>query len=906
MAKKKDTKPGRKLPTFQGSIVESTSDALTTATGVVGAHQVWFPKTKADVAAAVARSRNQLTLVRSGVQAATTDVAEAAGGIVINLAALNNIAIKAGVVSAEAAATTRDVAESLEEHGLALPLLDNPQKSIVSNALDDGPSCLVRTLGPLSDYVSKLTGVTPAGQPMTRSGSSALEKAKADNAVITGVTFKPVRATGLWLLRKSFLYPGKDHFATLVKALFLNSQIPQQCDIVLEAVSGRHDIPVVRIMAAGSGPKRKAAATSLVDTSLASLPAGLAQEIVTENHAGSSVIRTIVESGPGIPLDPEVDANRIFRVVEPPEETNGFLNRVVEDVDRGLGFDGSGKRDESLRLFARLQLDRENRLTLSGFVYTPRPPAPARPAPLASVDFVARVETPLHAAPAFPQLFAPRIPNFSGSVHIPSDLLYERYATQYATSSYKKEDMSPFMVAYPRDVADVRAAITFARARHKRLVARSGGHQYSGTSSGGDGTIVLSMDRFDRITRVSGNVFDVGPAVPLTRLARYLAGQGVTIPHGECPLVCIGGHAQTGGFGHLLRGFGLTLDYVRAFTIVLADGSVRTVQRPAGAPATDDDELFWGVLGGNAGSFGIVTNYRFECIKDSDHTRSYGYTAARLYRKGRYKNLMKQVQAWTQGVASGTLRPDVDFMMTVASKSDTLRPPFPTLLVELVHSNLGGPAEVVDAEQAFEPIMTASDSETPIWELLPTIKGTRSLSELSDSFVRRYPFTTLDGREFRQPYQKRINCSTSALTDAFVDSFVDLVDKVVTATDGVYLIFQMLIGGGSLQRSTRRAATSIPRRDFVFCFVFDLFYDTGKKQAAEQLQEEMQSLINAHFSPAQEQRLLWGTFGDADITKDAVRNYYYDDPAVYARLQRLKKQVDPDDLFHSRLTVKQP
>jgi hypothetical protein len=33
---------------------------------------------------------------------------------------------------------------------------------------------------------------------------------------------------------------------------------------------------------------------------------------------------------------------------------------------------------------------------------------------------------------------------------------------------------------------------------------------------------------------------------------------------------------------------------------------------------------------------------------------------------------------------------------------------------------------------------------------------------------------------------------------------------------------------------------------------------------------------------------------------------YYDDPAVYSRLQQLKKKVDPDDLFHSRLTVKLP
>jgi FAD/FMN-containing dehydrogenase len=44
--------------------------------------------------------------------------------------------------------------------------------------------------------------------------------------------------------------------------------------------------------------------------------------------------------------------------------------------------------------------------------------------------------------------------------------------------------------------------------------------------------------------------------------------------------VNVGGHAQTGGFGHIIHSFGLCLDYVQAFDIVLADGKLMNIVRP--------------------------------------------------------------------------------------------------------------------------------------------------------------------------------------------------------------------------------------------------------------------------------------------------------------------------------------
>src|SRR5215467_2510098 len=92
------------------------------------------------------------------------------------------------------------------------------------------------------------------------------------------------------------------------------------------------------------------------------------------------------------------------------------------------------------------------------------------------------------------------IPGFGGEIFAPGDPAYDEKRAQYASISYPEKQgpggsMRPYRVAYPRPNSDdIPAAIKFARANHKRIVARSGGHHYSGMSSGGDDTVLLSMD----------------------------------------------------------------------------------------------------------------------------------------------------------------------------------------------------------------------------------------------------------------------------------------------------------------------------------------------------------------------------------------------------------------------------
>lgn len=57
----------------------------------------------------------------------------------------------------------------------------------------------------------------------------------------------------------------------------------------------------------------------------------------------------------------------------------------------------------------------------------------------------------------------------------------------------------------------------------------------------------------------------------------------LSFPHGVCPTVNVGGHGQTGGYGHFTRSFGVLVDYIQAFEIVLANGTHKRVNRPTQA-----------------------------------------------------------------------------------------------------------------------------------------------------------------------------------------------------------------------------------------------------------------------------------------------------------------------------------
>jgi FAD/FMN-containing dehydrogenase len=99
--------------------------------------------------------------------------------------------------------------------------------------------------------------------------------------------------------------------------------------------------------------------------------------------------------------------------------------------------------------------------------------------------------------------------------------------------------------------------------------------------------------------------------------------------------------------------------------------------------------------------------------------------------------------------------------------------------------------------------------------------------------------------------------------------------------------------------------TSLPQRDAIVFFAFDIFYDLGHEKSAEDFQNRMQKIVDDHFTSGnQEKRMFWGTFRDTNMKDPKIVDMYYNDRKDYERLQDLKRRVDPNDVFSTEMTVK--
>ncbi|GAA5906564.1 FAD-dependent oxidoreductase [Sporobolomyces salmoneus] len=165
----------------------------------------------------------------------------------------------------------------------------------------------------------------------------------------------------------------------------------------------------------------------------------------------------------------------------------------------------------------------------------------------------------------------------------------------------------PVAVIYPTSPAQISSALKCAASAQVPVSSRGGGHSYASFGLGGtDGALVIDMSKFKSIKVDSTGKASIGAGSRLGDIALALNKKGWALSHGTCPFVGIGGHASFGGFGLAARQWGLMLDSITSYDVVLANGTILN-----GVTKSNNSDLFF-ALNGAAPSFAIITTFHHQ------------------------------------------------------------------------------------------------------------------------------------------------------------------------------------------------------------------------------------------------------------------------------------------------------
>ncbi|POO01110.1 Xanthine dehydrogenase C subunit [Trema orientale] len=169
----------------------------------------------------------------------------------------------------------------------------------------------------------------------------------------------------------------------------------------------------------------------------------------------------------------------------------------------------------------------------------------------------------------------------------------------------------PLVIVTPFHVSQIQATLKCSKEHGLQIRTRSGGHDSDGLSYLSDVPFIVIDLRNLRSIKVDVNSKTAWVQAGATigevyyRIAEKSPNLG--FPSGICYTVGVGGHFSGGGYGILLRKYGLGGDNVIDAYILNADG--RILNRKSMG-----EDLFWAIRGGGAANFGIVLAWKIELV----------------------------------------------------------------------------------------------------------------------------------------------------------------------------------------------------------------------------------------------------------------------------------------------------
>ncbi|KAL5578223.1 hypothetical protein UlMin_019922 [Ulmus minor] len=169
----------------------------------------------------------------------------------------------------------------------------------------------------------------------------------------------------------------------------------------------------------------------------------------------------------------------------------------------------------------------------------------------------------------------------------------------------------PLVIVTPLQPSHVQAAINCTRKHSLQIRVRSGGHDYEGLSYVSEVPfVILDLINLRSITVDEENsTVWVEAGATVGELYYRIAEKSPTLgfPAGTCPTMGVGGHFSGGGYGTMLRKYGLAVDNIVDARLVDVEGNLLD-RKSMG------EDLFWAIRGGGGVSFGVILAWKIKLV----------------------------------------------------------------------------------------------------------------------------------------------------------------------------------------------------------------------------------------------------------------------------------------------------
>ncbi|KAF5193341.1 Berberine bridge enzyme-like [Thalictrum thalictroides] len=487
----------------------------------------------------------------------------------------------------------------------------------------------------------------------------------------------------------------------------------------------------------------------------------------------------------------------------------------------------------------------------------------------------------LHSDPSIP-IYSPNSSSYS------SILQFSVRNLRFSTPTTPK----PELIITALHESHVQAAVICSRKYGLQLRIRSGGHDYEGLSYASDVPFVI-VDLLNlqsiSVDAKKGTAW-VQAGATIGQLYHNIAVKSRTygFPAGICPTVGVGGHFSGGGYGALLRKYGLAADNIVDARLVNVDGKILD-RKSMG------EDLFWAIRGGGGASFGVVLSYKINLVRVPPIVTVF------TFNKNLEEGATALVERW-QYVAD-KLPQDLFIRIVISVANSTQRPEERTVQASFQALFLGGVDKLIPImEQRFPELgLTRKNCTEMSWIQSVLYFAGFPINGSSEVLVDRTPLNPLDYFKAKSDY----------VTEPISETGLEGIWKMLLEENRPEVIFSPY--GGRMNEISESAIPFPHRVGNIYKIQHLVFWqEKGLKASKEHIAwiRRLYRYLIPYVSKFPRSAYL--NYRDLDLGQSKNGTASYSEAKEWGikyfknnfdRLVKVKSKVDPDNFFRNEQSI---